>query len=558
MNQDFPTFCKELDNRLSQLMASFRILQADSGSKAEMQSFFKELFSLQAWFQQSRERVSAPSAGEDKERYFELLYKSSLILNGSLEEPRLLELALDTVLEMCNCVRGFIATVDEVGELSFVTARHFELGNIPESERDVSTTVIKRAMDLQKEQSVDRGDFDNSLLQQSSIMRREGSALICVPVIIDHEVKAVIYLDQFRATLSLSVFNLARQFAAQLGAFLKNAEAFASLRAGREQLLASLKKNYKFDKIIGKNPVMLHLLKTVAKVAPTEAPVLVQGETGTGKELIARAVHENSARSGGPFIEVDCGALPANLIESELFGHGKGAFTGSSGERTGLLEAARGGSLFLDEINNLPLDLQTRFLRALQHRKIRRVGETAERLVDFRLIAASSRDLKELVGDGAFRQDLYYRMNTVAVSLPPLREGKDDLFSLAISFLERFTKLYDRPPLTLEPQVMTALENHHWAGNVRELEHVIERAVILCEGGRITLTDLPFEFHGMDPWTEEQEKVESLEDYVNKTKKYYISKVLRENEGNKAEAARRLKVNRSYFFQLLKQLEINE
>ena len=221
----------------------------------------------------------------------------------------------------------------------------------------------------------------------------------------------------------------------------------------------------------------------------------------------------------------------------------------------GLMEAADGGTLFLDEINNLPAESQTKLLRALQQKRIRRLGETRERAIDFRLVAASSKDLQQLVEVGQFRQDLFYRINTVALQLPPLRKRKEDLSLLANAFLERHAQTHGRTSLRFHADVLTALEGHDWPGNVRELEHVIERAVILCEGDRVSLEDLPFHFHGIDPWADEETEA-GLEHFVNRTKKYYITKVLQESNGNKAEAARRLQVNRSYLFQLIKQLNI--
>jgi len=302
---------------------------------------------------------------------------------------------------------------------------------------------------------------------------------------------------------------------------------------------------------------MLQVLKTIAKIAPTSAHVLIQGETGTGKDLIARAVHENSPRCEGPFIEVDCGALPANLIESELFGYVRGAFTGAQENKIGLLEAAHGGTLFLDEINNLSPESQAKLLRVLQQLKIRRIGETRERPVDFRLIAASSRKLADMIAAETFRRDLFYRINTVSLDLPPLRERKEDIFLLAVTFLEKFCTLHGREPLTLSPEAMTALECHPWPGNVRELEHVIERAVILSESRPVALRDLPAELHKTIPAEEESEQV-SLEAFTNRARKRYIGKVLRDCGGKKVEAAGLLQVNRSYLFQLIKQLGIEE
>ena len=558
---DLARFCRELDQRLAGLMASFRQLHqaASDTDDGALQAFFRELFSLQKYFQEHVDQLShAPAATEtNRERHFEWLYKSSLILNTARDAPALLELALDTLLEMSGCRRGFIATLDEEGGFSFIAARNFKRENIPDPEREISRTVIHKALRLRTEVKLESHEGDRSLLQRTSFIRQQGAPLICVPVFIDHEPKAVIYLDQFDAGASVTGFNLVKNFSVQLGAFMKNASQFTALRASREQLLESLKGQYRFDRIIGRDTTMLKVLKTIAKIAPTDAPVLVQGETGTGKDLAARAVHENSSRSDGPFVEVDCGALPASLIESELFGFVRGAFTGAHENKTGLLEAANGGTLFLDEINNLPLDSQTRLLRVLQQQRVRRIGETRERPVDFRLIAASSRDVGEMVRAETFRRDLLYRINTVTLELPPLRRRKEDIFILAMNFLEKYCQQHERGPLNLSPEAMTALECHAWPGNVRELEHVIERAVILSEGSQLVPGDLPAEFHVEAPESEVSDTT-SLEDFTNQARRRYIAKVLRDCGGVKVEAARILQINRSYLFQLIKQLGLAE
>ncbi|MDJ0839345.1 MAG: sigma 54-interacting transcriptional regulator [Acidobacteriota bacterium] len=549
-------FCQELDERLSELTVAFRELHRSLGNTAAapLQDFFGRLFRLQTWFQERRKNLAAPAAVAD--RSYELLYKAGLVLSGSLDVPVLLELALDTVIEMCGCGRGFLATVDPDGGFRFLTARNFDKENIPEPEMEISRSVIQRALKLRTEVKVQGEDADNSLLQKTSLLRRDGRALICVPVPIDGSIRAVIYLDGFSGSLTPAVFVMVRNFAAQLAGFMKNAEAFTALRSGRDDLLDELRRRYRFENIVGGNKAMVHILKTVARVAETDAQVLIQGETGTGKDLIARAIHQNSKRSGGPYIEIDCGALPANLIESELFGHVRGAFTGAADDRVGLLEAAHGGTVFLDEINNLPRESQTRLLRALQQRKIRRIGETRERPVDFRLLSASGKNLKEMVTAETFRQDLYYRINTVCLELPPLRRRKDDIPALLARFLEKYAEQYGRTPLLVSPEVVAALEDHDWPGNVRELEHVVERAVILCEGNRLTLDDLPFELQDRPIW--EETEAPDLEEYTNKARKYHITKVLQEVGGKKVEAAKRLGVNRSYLFQLIKQLGIGQ
>jgi DNA-binding NtrC family response regulator len=237
--------------------------------------------------------------------------------------------------------------------------------------------------------------------------------------------------------------------------------------------------------LVGDAPAMREVIAHVAKVAPTTATVLVRGESGTGKELIARAVHDGSARSEGPFVAVNCAALPEALLESELFGHERGAFTGANADHQGLVETAHGGTLFLDEIGELPASAQARLLRMIQESEIRRVGATRVRKVDVRLVAATHRNLEQMVAQGAFREDLYYRLKVFEVHLPPLRERREDLPRLADVLLARACDRMGRSGLWLGQAALAAIVRHAWPGNVRELENAIERAVILSDGGEI-------------------------------------------------------------------------
>ena len=268
--------------------------------------------------------------------------------------------------------------------------------------------------------------------------------------------------------------------------------------------------------IIGNSPGMQALFAKIRKVAPADANVLIHGESGTGKELVARALHNLSHRAAAPMISVNCAAIPETLIESELFGHEKGAFTGADKARAGLVEAAHGGTLFLDEIGELPLEAQARLLRVLQESEIRRVGSTQSQKVDIRLIAATHRDLKALSAEGKFREDLYYRLHVIALNLPALRERGDDISKIATALLERQRLKAKREPMHFTEDCLDAMYRYHWPGNVRELENAIERAVILCEGNTITLDLLGIEVDLSHPASEKKTVEQagmSLEDY---------------------------------------------
>ena len=241
-----------------------------------------------------------------------------------------------------------------------------------------------------------------------------------------------------------------------------------------------------FDGILGQCDAMRLLFRRIQKVAPTTATVLIQGESGTGKELVARSIHNNSQRASGPMISVNCAAIPETLIESELFGHEKGSFTGATAARIGLIEAASGGTLFLDEIGELPLEAQARLLRFLQEGEIRRIGSVQSQKVDVRLVSATHKNLRQLAANAEFRQDLYYRLKVVELRIPALRERGQDILMLAEKLLDSISRKMERDSYSYSPEAMVAISQHPWPGNVRELEHAIERAVILCDDTIIT------------------------------------------------------------------------
>jgi DNA-binding NtrC family response regulator len=245
------------------------------------------------------------------------------------------------------------------------------------------------------------------------------------------------------------------------------------------------------SEILGRAPGIQRVLETIASVADADANVLILGESGTGKELIANALHERSSRREGPFVKINCAALPKDLIESELFGHTKGSFTGATTEKVGLLEEAHKGSLLLDEITEMPIDLQAKLLRVLEERVVRRLGGAKSIPVDFRLISSTNRSAEQAVREGHLRQDLYFRINTVTISVPPLRERREDIPILVRAFLDRYRAKHQRAIEGIEPEAYRRLLSYPWPGNVRELQHALERAVLVAHGKEITLTDLP-------------------------------------------------------------------
>lgn len=319
-----------------------------------------------------------------------------------------------------------------------------------------------------------------------------------------------------------------------------------------------IKGRYKLARLIGKSPPMQRLFDMIQKIAPARTSVLLIGESGTGKELLARALHELSPRNEKPFVAVNCGAIPETLLESELFGHVKGAFTGATTDKPGLFEAATGGTLLLDEIGELPLAMQVKLLRALQERKIKRVGNHTETEIDVRVVAATNRDLEAEIENGTFRQDLYYRLNVIQIRVPPLRERREDVPILAEHFIKKFAAEHGRTITGIEPDALTALHGHSFPGNVRELENIIERAVTLSTGDRLTKDSLPplsnttQTTDGPAMMNLPSEGID-LERVVSDFERTLIMKALDRTEGNRTEAARVLGVTfRSLRYRLSK------
>jgi two-component system, NtrC family, response regulator AtoC len=320
---------------------------------------------------------------------------------------------------------------------------------------------------------------------------------------------------------------------------LRKAEERLRLSRENRRLRSELAKGFRIENFIGSSPALQEMLRQVRRVAPTKTTVLLTGESGTGKELVARALHELSPRAAMPFVAVNCGAIPAELLESELFGHVRGAFTDASRDKKGLAAEADGGTLFLDEIGELPLALQVKLLRFLEDEQVRRVGDTRSERVDVRVVAATARDLARAVKEGQFREDLFYRLNVVNVRLPALRERPDDVPALVEHFLAKYRRLRPEEPLTgVSPQALEVLRSHRWPGNVRELEHAVERAVVLADGPLVQEDDLPDEVRAAPaPAALEPGRDLSVKRAFRSLEEQFIRAALDRTGGNRTRAA---------------------
>jgi DNA-binding NtrC family response regulator len=318
-----------------------------------------------------------------------------------------------------------------------------------------------------------------------------------------------------------------------------------------------------FEGIIGESPEMEKVFSLIKRVAPTNVTVLITGESGTGKELISKAIHRLSLRNGKPFIACDCSALAPTLLESELFGHVKGSFSGAIATKKGLFEIADKGTLFLDEISNISLEIQSKLLRVLETCIIRKVGDINEHTIDIRLITSTNRELSRMIKEKAFREDLFYRLQVVPIHIPPLRERKGDILRLALTFLERFKKKNNLKDKIFDPETIKLMEEYHWPGNVRELKNLVERLAILCDSNVIEPSHLPPEFKNIylhdaiyglpQKWDEFKDfKQQVKENAVREIERRFLVEALRRAEGNISHAAKDVGMQRTNFHQLLK------
>ena len=330
------------------------------------------------------------------------------------------------------------------------------------------------------------------------------------------------------------------------------------LRMELQRLRKEVQSHYGFENILGQSEPMRRVFDLVTHISDAPANVLITGESGTGKELIARAIHYNSGRSRGPFVPVNCAAIPENLLESELFGHLRGSFTDAKNDRKGLFQEASGGSLFLDEISELPIGLQAKLLRVLEDKEVRPIGASRAEKIEVRIIAASNQELARLVSERKFRPDLFYRLNVIHINLPPLRERPEDIPLLAAHFIEKFSSQTKRQKKGLTEQALAALMSYPWPGNVREVEHTIERAVLLGKGDHIDITDLPPQL------LTDRGKETSLAQAIARRctlkdlEREYIQKVLESTQGNKSEAATILGMDRTTLYRKLEEMKVKE
>ena len=473
-----------------------------------------------------------------------------------------LTVAMDGLIEITDAERGMILLFEKK-QIIFETVRNLNKEDIRNPKFEVSQTIInnvkKDGKGLCFLNALEETKFRNS----DSIDRLKILSVICLPLKHEANLFGVIYLDNrtVMGVFEKEAYQLAEEFADFISLAAYNALERKHLLNHVSSLESELRSKFSFDSIIGHDPKMVEILKTVSKIANTDATVLITGESGTGKELIAHALHTHSSRNDKMFTPINCGALPENLLESEIFGHVKGAFTDASKDKQGWFEKADGGTIFLDEVSEMSPNLQVRLLRVLQSGEFSPVGTTELHYCDVRIVAATNQDLQQMVNEGKFREDLFYRLNVIDIELPPLRDRKSDIPLLCNHFLKMYVKENAKKKLTLSQSVEACLFSYDFPGNVRELENIMQRIVILAEGTMIESVHLPLKLQP-DCQTADQEKNTSpfkkaKQQVVEKFERDYLINCIREADGNVSSAAQRSGIDRKNFYEKMNKYGIN-
>ncbi len=475
--------------------------------------------------------------------YREVVAFSEKLLR-SRELGGLLTTLMDKVVELTRADRGFLVLFED-GAWQIKVARNIDRGESSSVITELSDSIIAKVVREQQPVIVSDAVNDAEFKASASVVNLRLLSVMCVPLTEAGELFGLIYLGSNKVVnlFEPHMLEVVTVFAAQASLLIRNAMLLDNLRSDNANLRQALEEK-RFGEIVGTSERMQDVFRKIRKVAPTDVSVLVTGETGTGKELIAREIHERSDRKGKPFIVVNCGAIPENLLESELFGHVRGAFTGAVQTRDGRFQAANKGTLFLDEIGEMPVSLQVKLLRALQEKVVTKVGDTKPEQVDIRIVAATNKNLDEEIKRGGFREDLYYRLNVVGIHLPALRDRGEDLMLIGRYFLRRYTDEYGSKVKGFSPQAVMLMKKYHWPGNIRQLENRIKKAVIMAERVQLAPEDMELSDSDLAPVVP---LAQAKEDF----QRQYINDVLARNNGNRTKTAHDLGVDPRTIFRHL-------
>jgi Nif-specific regulatory protein len=468
--------------------------------------------------------------------HLDALLSISQEINSIQQIGPLLDTVMDIAMKALNAERGVLILLDKnTREMAVKTARNIS-DEIMTDTKQISSSVIQAVLKDGKPMLTHDAQEDPRFKGSESVVFHGILSVACVPLRIRENLIGCIYVDSRtqRRMFTQESLSFLNAFGNQAAIAIENARLYDRLREENIRLRKEVRDKFRFEGIIGQSKKMQEVLDLVERIANSDVSVLIQGESGTGKELIARAIHYNGHRKERPFVAQYCGALTETLLESELFGHKKGSFTGAVEDKKGLFEVADGGTFFLDEIGDISPNIQTKLLRVLQEGEIKRVGETQNRHIDVRIISASNKDLTDELAKGRFREDLYYRLNVIAIQMPPLRDRKEDIPLLTQYFLEKYYAKAEKTFEGITPEAMDSLIQYHWPGNVRELENTVERAVVLAREATVKPEDLYIPA-ARDPVGDAR----TLRD----VERQFVLTALNECHGNKTKAAKQLGVS---------------
>jgi transcriptional regulator with GAF, ATPase, and Fis domain len=496
----------------------------------------------------------APRAGPARARAgqrlvaLDSLVRFSERLLGATDVPRLLDELLDALLDVTHADKGFLILFED-GEPTVRAARNVARETIEGALERVSDSIVQKVVETRRPIVVADALHDAEWSGSSSVVNLKLCSVMCAPLMQKGDVFGVIYVgnDNVVSLFDERSLEVLTVFAGQASLLVQNALLLDALR--RENVaLKDAVSTKQYGELVGTGASMREVYRRIDKVAGTDVSVLVTGETGTGKEIVAREIHRRSPRAAGPFVAVNCGAIPEPLLESELFGHVKGAFTGAIATRLGRFQAAHGGTLFLDEVGDMPASLQVKLLRALQERAVTKVGDTRAETVDIRIVAATNKVLEDEIRKGTFREDLYYRLNVVSIPLPPLRDRGEDVVLLARWFLQRHAKEFASRVRGFTPSALVGMRKYAWPGNIRELENRVKKAVVLADRALVSAEDLDLRPEILEP-------ILPLAQAKEEFQKRYINEVLDRNGGNRTKTAKDLAVDPRTIFRHLEKLE---
>ncbi len=534
--------------------------------------------------------MNNPATALDQKTY-EKLFEISKRTLAQMNLERLLDMVLDEAVELSKAERGFIVLLKD-GGIEVQSARNMDKESLKKATEKISTTVIREVSKSQKPILTTDAALDDKLKNAASVHRMKLRSVLAVPLRSGNEVQGVIYLDNRFATgifqpahaeivgtfadqasLAISHAKLLRQNRERQRQLEKGQKIIERLNRALEEKLKDQEvelertklmvhgqdmeapRTDRYQEIIGESKAMKEVFRTLDRIIESDVTVYIQGASGTGKELIARALHTYGPRRGKIFVSTNCASYNDTLLESELFGHVRGAFTGAEKDKKGLFEYATGGSVFLDEVADMSLAMQAKLLRVLQEGEIRSVGSSKTTKVDVRIISATNKDLGQMVKDGKFRKDLFYRLNVVKIKLPPLKDRRTDVPALINFFMQNNKMGIPKEFLSVEPAAMKVLMAYDWPGNIREIENEVNRVLVMGKGA-LTKDLLSDHIREKFEFEEEMQNNLNLPQQVSHFEKKVIARALQESEGNKAKAAKMLGISRFTLHQKIKNLEI--